>query len=65
MYNSAVCFHIRPAKPVDTDLSPAWKQSLPSSIYFIPDFDETQGYYEAANGVSVKDQAVQSTNQKF
>jgi len=29
----------------------AWKQSLNTSIYFIPDFDETQGYYSAASGV--------------
>ena len=35
-----------------TKLPSAWKTSLPKPVYFIPDFDDTQGYYAAANGVS-------------
>ena len=30
----------------------AWKASLHSQIYFIPDFDDTQGYYQSDIGVS-------------
>ena len=30
-----------------------WKNTLASVMYFIPDFDETDGYYGAASGVSV------------
>jgi hypothetical protein len=28
----------------------AWRASLAGQIYFVPDFDETQGYYSAASG---------------
>ncbi|KAK4692441.1 hypothetical protein P7C71_g4764, partial [Lecanoromycetidae sp. Uapishka_2] len=28
----------------------AWKASFASKMYFVPDFDETQGYYDAAAG---------------
>lgn len=30
---------------------PAWKASLGFGIYFIPDFDDTNGYYSAASAV--------------
>lgn len=30
----------------------AWKTSFDSQMYFIPMFDETDGYYESAAGVS-------------
>ena len=29
-----------------------WKDTLASEMYFIPDFDETDGYYGAASSVS-------------
>lgn len=30
---------------------PAWKKKYASDMYFIPMLDDTQGYYEAADGV--------------
>ena len=30
----------------------AWKTSFANDMYFIPMFDDTDGYYEAASGVS-------------
>lgn len=34
---------------LNTDFT-SWQSTLPKSIYFIPDFDGTQGYYSAADG---------------
>ena len=30
---------------------PDWKQTLANQMHFIPDFDATDGYYQAADGV--------------
>lgn len=32
-------------------LSADWKNTLASVVYFLPDFDETDGYYGAASDV--------------
>lgn len=32
---------------------PAWKQYFANDMYFMPMFDETDGYYAAASGVSI------------
>lgn len=32
---------------------PAWKQYFANDMYFMPMFDETDGYYTAASGVSL------------
>lgn len=31
----------------------AWKTSLDSKMYFVPMFDDTDGYYASASGVSL------------
>lgn len=30
-------------------LHPEWKNGLANDMFFMPDFDETDGYYEAAD----------------
>lgn len=34
-------------------MSPAWKSSFDSKIFFAPMFDETDGYYASGSGVSL------------
>ena len=36
-----------------TDAFSAWRSSLDNKLYFVPMFDDTNGYYDSAAGVSL------------
>lgn len=45
------CIHVR-MWPLRIDRQLEWKQRFANDVYFMPMFDETDGYYEADEGVS-------------